>query len=701
MHAALEDSPRRTPHNADAVRYAGRLLGWRSIWAVLVLVIYTGWGLHLIGATERLQEAGEERLAWLHQLQRAQNDLLTHDPEDPAIREPFARLATVAQDIRRARGEPGAGTDLIEAVDALRSSLEVPGTRDTARVHLVAAIDTQFGNILDEVAGLSSSQNFRWQQFQALSISAILLATLALLAMLLARHRRLLAEQLGTRLEVAIGEADGARQLAQRASRAKSLFLATISHELRTPMTAILGTVDLLGRTEMSGRQADYLTAIRCSGESLQNLIDDVLDLSRIEAGKLELVMETFDLDELLDSLALMFGDRAEVKGILIEFHACEALPGQIHGDALRLRQVLVNLLGNALKFTDQGRITLRATTLADREDMLHFEVTDTGPGLSQDQLERIFEPFTQADSSLTRTHGGAGMGLAICQRLVKAMGGSMGVDSEPGEGANFHFTAQLPTVTPAPDHSSDSPVLLAGDQAALDAVAAQLTTWNVPVHRALDGTTTLEELDKLASGPPGVLLLDATLPLPAHRAMLSWRVLRLVPFGAGTAISEPGVARTLMTPVRPSLVAAVLDPSRDARPLPLWEPTPVAAGHRVLVVDDNDMNRLVLAEMLITMACRVTLANGGTQALERAEDSRFDLVIMDSEMPDMDGFEVTRRLRDTGHRMPDTAIVGLSGHVTPEHRRQGLDAGMDDYLAKPIQLATLQRTVRRWCEER
>ncbi len=691
----------RTLLDPRAVRYAGRLLGWRSIWAGLILAIYTGWGLHLVHATVQLQQATDERLAWLHHLQWAQHDLMTHNPQDPAIRDAFQRLVRVVQAAEDARGERASTTALRAGVEDLRSNLDVPGARDEARTDLVQAIHTQIRDTFDELEGLSFSHQFRWQQFQALSISAILLATLALAAMLLARHRRLLAEHLGTRLEAAVGEADGARQMAQRASQAKSLFLATVSHELRTPMTAILGTVDLLARTELSSRQSDYLTAIRSSGEGLQSLIDDVLDLSRIEAGKLELITEPFDLDELLDALAMMFANKALSKDIQIAFLAGPELPSQVQGDALRVRQVLTNLLGNALKFTQTGRITLRARRIPDQDELLYFEVVDTGPGLTTEQQARVFEPFTQADSSLTRTHGGAGMGLAICQRLVKAMGGSLGVVSDLGQGARFHFTAELPSASPPSPRVESGPVLVVGRDPDLDLIAEQLVAWQIPAHRAHDAEEAHDRLDDLALGPPGVLLLGAVQALPGHPAMLSWRALRLLPFGAESRSDEPGIARSFVGPVRPSLVRAVLDPEHDASPLPLWEPTPVASGHRVMVVDDNDMNRLVLAEMLITMSCRVTLAHGGVQALERAQEESFDLVFMDTEMPDMDGFETTERLRQAGLDSATTAIVGLSGHVTPEHRRRGLAAGMDEYLAKPIQLTTLQRTVRRWCEER
>jgi two-component system sensor histidine kinase/response regulator len=687
-----------TPEN---IRYARRLLGWRSLLGIAVLAFYTGWGLYVASAAREAQAASAARVEWLHQLQWAEHDLLSHHPEEPEIRNALARLTRVRRQIEASAGTSSTTAQLEAAVEGLNSKLGIGGERDHARTALLDAIHQQTRGFFAELEDLDELELHRRQQLWYLTISAVAMAALAMLAMLLARHRRLLAETLGQRLEAAIHEADHARQAAVRASTAKSRFLATVSHELRTPMTAILGTVDLLGSTQLSSRQADYLTAVRSSGETLQRLIDDVLDLSRIEAGRLELNREPFSLDELFDGLALMLGGRAEQAGLELCIEGSAALPSEVHGDSLRLRQVLVNLLNNALKFTERGRIVLRVQRVPRDPERLCFEVEDTGPGLLADQIERIFQPFTQADSSLTRTHGGAGLGLAICRHLVGEMGGALTVSSTPGQGSCFRFDAVLPeTGAPAP-RDSEGPVLLIGSSPGLVSVAAQLARWGVSHELVADLDQADAALERSGAFPPGALLLDADLPRPQHAVLLTWRCLRLVPFSAAGCSNEAGITRTLVEPVRPSVVAALLDPESDKAPLPTWEPTPIAQGHRVMVVDDNEMNRLVLAEMLITMGCRVTLANGGVQALERAAQDRFDLIFMDSEMPDMDGFETTRRLRESGLDPATTAILGLSGHVTPEHRAQGLAAGLDDYLAKPIQLATMQRAVRRWCEER
>ncbi len=681
----------------DGLRDTRRLLDWRFATALAVALIYTGWGAHVVGAAKAVHATMERHTQQLHELQYAEHLLLSHHPSDPAIRDAFAHIASLCQSLPK--GPTSKRAQLESSLADLRAQLEVPGERDRARNELLAAIHAQTQLLFEQLAGLARVSAFRWRQLQYLAISAVALAALAILATLVARHRRLDAERLGLRLEGAIREADSARQEAQRANQAKSRFLATVSHELRTPMTAILGTVDLLGRTVMSSRQADYLTAIRSGGETLQCLIDDVLDLSRIEAGKLELVVEPFATNELLDALALMLGDRAERAGISLVIHSIGPIPDELLGDALRLRQILVNLLGNALKFTEQGRVELRVGPGPKGPNQLRFEVQDTGPGLEAGQLERIFQAFTQADSSLTRTHGGAGLGLAICQRLVQGMGGELKVTSELGQGSTFFFDADLPGTAPAPTPSLPGPLVLLGDGPALLAVVRQLDDWGIPHLATAEPDRATAWLDEAERGAHGTLLLAADQDRPVHLALLTWRVLRLVPFSAAGGTPEPGVAKRLVEPVRPSIVAALLDPSADRAAEPSAQPEAIMGGTRVLVVDDNEMNRLVLAEMLVTLGCRVTLASGGEQALERAADQGFDLIFMDSEMPGMDGFETTRRLRLAGSE--STPILGLSGHVTPEHRRAGIEAGLDDYLAKPIQLATLQRSVLRWREGR
>jgi two-component system sensor histidine kinase BarA len=689
--------PSRNPHPLQT-DYLLRLLGWRSLLALLVTLAYLLWGGFVVMSAGELQAEADQRTAWLHELQYAEHKLLSHHPEEPEIRDALSQITRVRQGLE---GLPDHRAEQLgAAVRGLRESLEVRLERDQARTALLQAIHDETQLLFQDLSGLSSRKNFRWRQLWYLALSAVAVTMLAIFAMLLARHRRLDAERLGERLERAIHEAEGARQEAQRANQAKSSFLATVSHELRTPMTAILGTVDLLGRTTLSSRQADYLTAIRSSGESLQRLIDDVLDLSRIEAGRLELQREPFELDELLDALALMFGERAEARGLDLSI-LCLGAPTALTGDSHRLRQVLVNLLGNALKFTEEGSVELRVSTEPREPDRLRFEVQDTGPGLADDQRERIFRPFTQADSSLTRTHGGAGLGLAICRRLVEGMGGELKVQSELGQGSTFSFTAELTSERPTDTIEAPGPLVLLGTGAPIAAVARQLAAWSIDHHRGAELAEVAPCMDEAPFGAAGTLLLSADQPRPEHPALLTWRVLRLVGFSEAGGPAEPGVTRSLVAPVRPSLVRALLDPERDLQRAEEAEQGTSVAGYRVLIVDDNEMNRLVLAEMLTTLGGRVTLASSGEQALERAREAPFDLIFMDSEMPGMDGFETTRRLREAQGDAPRTPIVGLSGHVTPEHRRRGLEAGLDDYLAKPIQLGTLERAVRRWCEER
>jgi signal transduction histidine kinase/ActR/RegA family two-component response regulator len=679
-------------------RYTLELLGWRSLVAAAVFGLYAAWGLHVVTAARRIQRDAAQRVTWIAALQESQHAVLTHDAEDPAVRQALAHIAKVAEERRAARTPLGDQGVLIAAVEELGDALYLPGVRDDARTALVGAIDHEMKASFTELSELTRWETFRWEQLQYLALSAIGLASLAMAALLLARHRRLMAERMGERLELAAREALLARREAQRASRAKSRFLATVSHELRTPMTAILGTVELLGRQDLSPRQAHYMAAIRSAGETLQSLIEDVLDLSRIEAGKLELVAEDIPLAAMLDDLAVMFAGRAVGKGLFLAVQAGPGLPATVRGDPLRLRQVLVNLVGNAIKFTERGSVCLTAFPTPCAPGRLTFEVTDTGPGLTPEQAATLFQPFTQVDSSMTRAHGGAGLGLAISRHLAEAMQGTLEVVSQPGAGARFVLDVAVPTVREATPPRAPGPIVLLGDGPALDALAALLRANGLAPRRAT-GPTARDALPATSAlEPAGILVLSHDVSLPDEVSTLLWRVFRLEPFGADESIPrEPGI-RPLVEPIRPALATALFEPTMTWSREPAQ--APVHAGHRVLVVDDHEMNRLVLAEMLVTLGCRVGLASGGLQALERLAAEPWALVLMDAEMPDLDGFETTRRLRAAGHRRPQTAIVGLSGHVTPEHRAQGLQAGMDDYLAKPIQLATLERTVQRWCGE-
>ncbi|MFH1470089.1 MAG: ATP-binding protein [Pseudomonadota bacterium] len=683
----------------DLPQYTLRLLGWRSLLAVAVFALYTGWGLHVVSAARHIQRESAQRVTWIARLQESQHTLLTTGPEDPEIRQALVRIGLVAEQRHALAPTTGDPEGLLTAVARLGDTLEVPHARDAARTAMVSAIDREMTGAFDELSLLTRREAFRWEQLQYLAISAVGLATLALLALLLARHRRLLAERLGERLEVAAREALLARREAQRASRAKSRFLATVSHELRTPMTAILGTAELLGRQDLTSRQAGYIAAIRSAGETLQALIEDVLDLSRIEAGKLELIEEDVPLFALLDDLATMFAGRAVCKGLFFTVHAGPGLPAVVRGDSLRLRQVLVNLVGNAMKFTDRGSVCVSASPTPCAPGRITFEVTDTGPGLSPEQAATIFQPFTQVDSSMTRTHGGAGLGLAISRHLVEAMEGTLEVVSQPDAGARFLLDVVAPTVVAASPPRATGPVVLVGEGPALDALALQLTAAGLSLRRACDPAACNALLAALPPEPAGTLVLGSGTPLPARLDATRWSVFELRPYDSQeTATAVPHV-RPLVEPVRPGLVDALLAPDEAGPAQESAAPAPLSSSHRVLVVDDNEMNRLVLAEMLVTLGCRVGLAAGGLQALDRAASEPFALVLMDAEMPDLDGFETTRRLRAAGHLTPETAIVGLSGHVTPEHRAQGMESGMDEYLAKPIQLATLQRTLIRWCE--
>ena len=416
----------------------------------------------------------------------------------------------------------------------------------------------------------------------------------ALLAFLRGAHGAVIDALLGRlRIERLAAHLAQAVEQAQAASRAKSQFLANMSHEIRTPLNGVIGMTELLQRTPLSPAQRAYVDAARLSGEALLGLVTNVLDLSRIEAGRVEIENVPFELAELIEEVVAPFRDAALDRGLAIATLLPARVPRRLIGDPHRLRQVLTNLVGNAVKFTEQGRVAVRVAPgeTEGQRVLLAFTVEDTGPGIAPAQQARIFEPFAQADGSTTRRYGGTGLGLAISRHLVELMGGSIAVDSVPGEGATFRFTARF---TLAPD---DAP--------------------------------------RPAAGP------------------------------------APGRA----------------DPADAPR---------IEAG--VLLVEDNQVNLLVGVGMLRRIGCTVETAANGRTALALAAARRFDLILMDCQMPDMDGFETTAAIRaQEAAQDRRTPIVALTANAVEGDRDRCLAAGMDDYLAKPFRLADLRRVVARW----
>ncbi|RYG34244.1 response regulator [bacterium] len=380
-----------------------------------------------------------------------------------------------------------------------------------------------------------------------------------------------------------------AREAAERSAQAKSEFLANMSHEIRTPMNGIIGVVYLLQETELSPRQRMYADTIQKSGENLLTLVNDVLDLSKIESGKMTLERKEFSLASIAREVGDVFAPGARDKGIRFEFQVDATVPERLLGDAVRVRQILANLVGNAVKFTDRGGVTLSLRVLErhTRAVSIEMRVVDTGIGIPADRLETIFESFVQADGTTTRRFGGTGLGLAITQQLVNLMGGRLKVDSREGTGSEFSVVLEL-----------------------------------------------------------------------------------------GIVVNEESSGLPLPTPALPTV--------------------PIRADVRILLVEDNPVNQMVVRDLLNARGCQVETAGDGVQAVEAALHRSFDLVLMDVQMPRMDGYEATRRLRDAGIRIP---IVAMTANALEGDRERCLAAGMDDYLPKPVRPPDLLSTIARWTE--
>jgi two-component system sensor histidine kinase/response regulator len=554
---------------------------------------------------------------------------------------------------------------------------------------------------------------------QTVLLSTLCVMLCVVLVYFLLRSRRMLSRKLQKSKEIAIAS-----------SNAKSVFLSNMSHEIRTPMNTIIGLSYLALKTNLTPSQRDYLRRIQASSQHLLGIINDILDFSKIEAGKLSMEKIPFELDKVLDNVANLIAEKATEKGLELIFETDKNVPTYLVGDPLRLGQILINYANNAVKFTERGEIAIRVTlkSESDRAVLLHFAVTDTGIGITEEQMGKLFKSFHQADESVTRRYGGTGLGLAISKKLAEMMGGEVGVESAYGKGSTFWFTAALErserearSLIPSADIRGRR-FLIADDNEHARAVILDMARGMSFQATAVEsGQAAINELLRAeqTSVPYDIAFIDWQMPgLDGIDTVRRVRELGVSPatklviitsYGREEVIREAesqGIDTVLIKPISASLLFdtaihllgsyAKGPPERAEPPQKSLSDETGLEGARILLVEDNEDNQQVGTEILKAVGCSVTVASNGEESTRMVQDALYDIVLMDVQMPVMDGLTATREIR----KMPEfrrLPIIAMTANAMREDMERCLDAGMDDYIAKPIDPDAMFQTLRRF----